>query len=345
MALTTFATNDNETKKVWDEKLFRDVEKALYFKKFMGSSAESIVHVKSQFEKEQGDRVRFALRMRLAGAGQTGSTVLEDNEEALSTHTCDLTLEQYRHAVRFRRGIDEQRAMFKIDPEARDAIKTWGEEKVDQLCFDALFDSTPSKVFYRDGTTGATSSTTTAATAKSALRAANSKISTNFISAVRTWAKTGGTRSGDQTPLRPIRVEGQDHYILLAHPDALYDLKIDSTYQSFVREAAERGKSNPLFTGAVAVIDGVVIHEHENCPIGTDGGAGAEAWSQAALLGAQSLVFAWGRKPRTIMKDFDYENQVGYAWDMVMGVTRPEFNSKDYGSMRMYLARTNVSGL
>lgn len=343
MATTTFSTNSDLTKKVWDEKLFRDVEKESYFNKFMGNSAESLVHVKTQLEKEQGDRIRIALRLRLSGSGVTGGQILENNEEAISAYYHDVTLEQYRHAVRFKRGIDEQRVMFKIDAEARDAIKSWGSEKIDQLCFDALFDASPSKTFYLDNT-GAFSANATYSTAKAALHATNSKLTPNFVMALKTWAETGGARSGGQSPVRPIKIKGKNHYVLLAHPDALYDLRTNTNYQAFVREAAERGSENPLFTGSVAIIDGVVIHAHENVPIGTDAGGASVAFSQAALMGAQSLVWAWGRRPKTVMKEFDYDNELGVAFDMICAASRPEFNSKDFGSMRVLLSRSNVSG-
>ena len=286
--------------------------------------------------------------MRLQGAGVTGTTVLEGNEERLTTYSNSVSLQQYRHAVRDDGELSRQRAMFSISDESRVAIKDWMTERIDQLKFDALGIGAgttvePSKIFYKTSAT-AFLATGTAATAKTALSATSGAgfLTLNFISFIKAWAKTGGNRQ--QTPLRPVKVNGKEYYVLVVHPDCLFDLKASSEYQQAQREAQERGKDHILFTGASAVWDGVVIHEHENCEIRADGGGASVPWARAAFLGAQSAVWAWGKRPEVIEKDFDYDNEKGYAINMIAGVARSRYNSLDFGSLGVYLARTNVSG-
>lgn len=346
MSKTAFATSNDLTKKAWEEKLFRDSVKEAYFSKFQGSGSDSIVQVKEQLTKDKGDKITFGLRMRLTGAGVTSGQILEGNEERLVTHSNSVTLEQYRHAVRDDGALSRQRAMFSISDEARSAIKDWMSEKVDQLAFDAVGVGAgatvdPSKIFYKTGSTTFLA-TGTPATAKSALHATDSKLTLSFISFIKAFAKTGGNRT--YVPLRPVKVEGKEYYVLLVHPDALFDLKATSEYQQAQREAQERGKANPLFTGAAAIWDGVVIHEHENCAIAADGGGGSVAWTKAVFLGAQSLVWAWGQRPEVIQETFDYKNEEGYGISMIAGVAKSKFNSLDYGSLGVYLSRTNVAG-
>jgi N4-gp56 family major capsid protein len=346
MAKTSFATSDALVKKAWEEKLFRDARKESYFEKFTGTDSDSLVHVQDQLEKQKGDKITFGVRMRLSGAGVTGSSILENNEEKLTTYDYSLSLEQYRHAVRDDGALTRKRAMFDIDSESETALKTWGSEKIDALCFDALGLSTgsgvtPSKVFYKTSS-GVTANS--AATAKSGITvAADSKLTPAMISAIKAWAKTGGNRQ--YVPLRPLKIGGKSYYVLLVHPDVMYDLKIDSTFAQAQREAEQRGSENPIFTGATAIWDGVVIHEHENCHIGTDGGGGSIPWAKGALLGAQSLCWSWGMRPEVVQETFDYGNQHGYAWSMICAAGKPVFNSLDYGSLGVYTSRTNVSGL
>jgi N4-gp56 family major capsid protein len=346
MAKTTFETNNALTKKAWEEKLFRDSRKDVYFEKFTGTSSESIVQRKEQLTKSKGDKITFGIRMRLAGAGVSGDAILENNEEALSTYDFSVTLDQQRHAVRDNGALTRKRVMFNIDEESKDALKVWGSEKRDLMHFDALgllstSSVTPSKVFYKPS--GGVLTANSAATAKSNLHATDSKLTPNMISGIKAWAISGGNRQ--YVPLRPVKVGGKSYYVLLVHPDVMYDLKIDSTFAQARREAMERGSENPIFTGATAVWDGVVIHEHENCAIGTDGGGGSVAWSKAALLGAQSLVVAEGERGEVVQETFDYKNQNGYAWKQILAVGKPVFNSLDYGSLGVYLSRTNISGL
>ena len=346
MAKTTFATSDALTKKAWEEKLFRDAVKESYFSKFVGSGADSIVTEKTQLTKDKGDEITIGLRMKLQGAGVTEGQPLEGNEEKLATYSMKVTLKQYRHAVRDDGAMSRKRAMFDISSESESSLKDWMSEKVDQLHFDEVgvgagATANPSKIFYK--TSSGVLSTGTAATAKSALTTADGKLTLNFLSDLKTWALTGGARS--YIPLRPVKVEGKPYFVLLTHPDAVYDLRASSEFQQAMREAEIRGKENPLFTGAVAIWDGVVVHAHENCAIATDAGSGSNVpWVKSVFLGAQALCWAWGKRPEVVQKTFDYDNEEGYAIGMIAGVKKSIFNSLDYGSLGVYLSRTNVAG-
>lgn len=339
MSKTTFATDNALTKKLWDEKLFRDAVKESYFSRFMGAGSDTIVQVKDALTKSKGDTVTFGIRMRLSGTGVTDGQVLEGAEEALTTYDDTVTLHQYRHAVRDNGELDRQRAMFDINAESVQALSDWGSEKIDSLAFDAILDS-PTRIFYK--TSSGSTSTTTAATAKAALTAADGKITPAFVSYIKAYAKTGGSRT--IVPIRPVRVDGKNYYVLLVHPDAVYDWKNDPSVQQFLREAEVRGPTNPLFTGAVAIYDGVVIHEHENIPIADDAGSGGDvSWSKGVFMGAQALVWAWGKRVATVQKKFDYDNEWGHAWGIISGTNKPVFNSLDYGSLGVYVARTDIS--
>ncbi len=329
MAKTVFTSSNALTKKAWEEKLYRDTLKDSYFSRFMGEDAKSLVQVKTELTKTKGDNITFGIRMRLTGAGVTSGTILEGNEEKLTTYDFNVSLEQYRHGVRDNGELDRQRTVFSIDDESKAALQGWGSEKIDELCSDAIHAS-PTKIFY-----GGTATST-------ATIAAGDKLTPALISKAKTWALGGGGRS--QTPLRPIRINGKNYLILLVHGDVMYDLKQDTTFSQARREALERGKDNPIFSGAEAIWDGVVIHEHENVPIVTDWGAGANIpGSKCVLMGAQSLCFAWGKRPRVVQKTFDYDNEHGYGWGMICRVAKPVFNTKDYGSVAVYVSRTQIN--
>jgi hypothetical protein len=81
-------------------------------------------------------------------------------------------------------------------------------------------------------------------------------LTLDMISWIKTWAKTGNNRA--QTPFRPVKIDGKDYYVLIVHPDCMYDLKTLSAWQQAMREAEVRGKENPLFTNASAVWNGVI---------------------------------------------------------------------------------------
>lgn len=340
MSQTTFATGNALTKKLWDEDLFRDIEKMSYWTKWHGKSADSLVHEKTQLEKNKGDNVTFGIRMRLQGAGVEDNALLEDNEEDLSTYSDSVSLKLYRHAIRDDGELTRKRAMFEIDAESREALKTWGTEKIDALHFDQI-QSAPTLNAYLNSSSAFTLDATQA-DAVTGMHATNSKLTPAFISALKTYAVTGGARTGLLTPLRPVMHKGKRYYVLLTHPDALYDLKRNSEVMNAWQYAVERGDDNPLFRDAEVVWDGVCVHAHESMTIGVNGSSVPYAYG--AFMGAQSLVWAYGKRPWTVQKTFDYDNQHGYAWNMIARCKKPAFNSKDYGSIGVVCARTNISG-
>ena len=337
MAKYGLATSDANVKKLYDENLFRDVIKEPFFSKLMSDDGTGIVHVKEDLSGKKGDQLYYPLRMRLAGAGVSGNQKLEGNEEALRDYQDSVSLERYRHGVRDDGDLTRQRAVYDVDEEAELAIRDWGTEKIDSLCFTAL-EATPTRVVYLDSS-AAFAVHSTAATALAALHATNSKITLDFLSKMKTWAKTGGARG--IIPIKPIMVDGKPHYGLLVHPDVTCDLKLTSEYKSAMRDAETRGKDNPLFTGATAIYDSVIVYEHENVSIGTNGSS--VPYCKATLLGRQSLLWAWGRRPKVVYKEFDYDEEHGWAWTLTCGVKKPKFNSLDYGSIGVYLARAKTS--
>lgn len=347
MARTVFATNDAAVKKAWNERLFRDVIAESYFPRFFGSDSSSLVHVDTQLEKGQGDRITFMLRTRDTSPGVTGNTPLEGNEAVVGNFTFNLSLEEYAHGVRVRRGIDQQRAAFSVTDEAEAQIKDWMEERIDQLCFDAIglgtgATASPTKVLFRTAaTTFSSAASYTAAAAALNGTASNGTLSMELLSALRAYSKTGGARQ--TVPLRPVKVDGKEYLVLLTHPDSMFDLKASSGWQQAQREARERSDENPIFTGAAGVVDGIVIHEHERCATFTNGAGSTLPWNRALLMGAQALTFAFGKRPEIVQEDFDYKREVGYGMSVVMGAAAPTFNSQTFGAIGVAVARTNIS--
>ena len=343
MAKTGFATDNALSKKTWEEKLFRDMVKESFFMGMSGTSSNSLMQIQNQLEKDKGDKITFGIRMRLTGDGVEEGQMLEGNEEALSTFDSSLLLKQYRHAVRDKGAMDRQRAMFSIDEEARTALQDWGTEKIDKVAYNALIAS-PTKIAYRDGgATGAFAVTGVAATAKTAL-SSTYKLNVSFLTALVTYAKTGGNRSF--VPIRPVMYKGKKYWILLVHDDHGYDIKQDTTLMNAWTYAKERGDDNPLFQDAITVWNGLIVKTYESSTIGLDAGSGGTVpWGKCVLMGAQSLLWAWGKRPAIVQKKFDYDNEDGYAWGFLGNAAKPVFNSQDYGSIGVYLPRTKISDL
>lgn len=338
MSKTGISTSNNLTRKLWDRMLYEDMAKKSYFMpRFANTKGTSFVHEKTDLEAEKGDKITFGIRMRLDKEFIVDSQS-EGYEHSLTFHDYSVTLHKYRVPVRDDGELTRKRTAFDIEKEARQAIADNGAEKMDKLIFTTLT-TNPTRVYYTtDGSTPA--QTATASTAKSALTT-SSLIFPKLISYAKSDALA--RRSSSTVPINPVIVDGKPYVVLLVHTDVRYDLANNTTMQQAHREARERGKENPIFSGADFIYDGVVIHSHESVPTGTDAGASSNVpWAKCIVLGQQAVCWAWGRRPKIVADMFDYENEHGFDWSIVAGCAKPVFNSVDYGSRGFYVARTQV---
>lgn len=147
---------------------------------------------------------------------------------------------------------------------------------------------------------------------------------------------------------------GTAMYHVLVHPKVMATLKKDPTFLSNVRQGSARGPNNPLFTGAIPTIDGMVFHEWTHCinTLGANMGANAsglgnlgDKWgtdgqvdgSRVLFLGAQALGIADLGAPTWDERDhFDYGDKPGIAISKMFGLLRPRFTSAQDGSIEEY---------
>jgi N4-gp56 family major capsid protein len=366
MGVTSITTSNEARKTVWHEELFRDIIMQGFFGPKLGanyvdslvkgyeyeSSPNDVLYVVEDLnglpakdKAGKGDKVEFTLLARLSAKDYPGVTTgqtLEGKEVPLTNYNFYLELARYRNAFSAGTPIDWHRAAFPVPKASRDSAFNWASEKIDILCFDALDVTTYSEVFYKTSNTGPTVACEAAATAKAALTAADSKLTPQFIDFVATNLKTGGAR--ERWPVRPVKIDGKNYFIWLIHPDAMFDFSNDSTMQQAHREALERGKTNPLFSGSTLVWKNNIIFEHELCSTGTTAGAGSDvAWATCYILGAQSLCWAWGQRPKMVEYTRDAGEELYHSINMTAKVGKPYFNSITYGSALAYVSRTNTA--
>ena len=157
---------------------------------------------------------------------------------------------------------------------------------------------------------------------------------------MKTLAQIGGSAN---YRMRPIRVDGQEYYVLVLHPEVAYDLFTLAGWQTAQREAQNRGDSNPIFTGSLGIWDGVVVHAHEGVSVIDDGGGAAIKGARNLFMGAQAACFAENSDMKWVEKTFDYGNQLGISAAKIYGVDISDYNSKDYGVIQYVSARTDLS--
>ena len=339
MAQTTMATGDSLKKQLYEEKLFRDVVKESYFlNKYTGKQGDetAIVNINTKLEAGKGDNVRFGIFPRFTGNFIVDGPA-EGHEQAATWFNDSVTIHKYRVAVADDGEMTRQRPMFDLYDQMKGRLKDQMTENIDELCFTAI-QASPTLVYSPLATA---TKYTAYATAKTALTSA-SLPTPNFLSWIKTVAETGLNRT--ITPLRKVKINNKSYFVYLTHNDALMSLEVNDDIMQARREAEVRGKDNPLFYDSFMVWNNVIVHSHENMTIGTNAGAGSDiAFANGVLMGAQSLLWAWARRPRLVEETFDYEDRKGVDFSFLAGTKKPVFNSQDYGSIGCITARSRVS--
>lgn len=317
----------------WAKQLAYEVGKEIYFSKFIGDTFESMIVSKSMPEGK-GKDMTFGL-VGYTGTAITGDSALEASEQSLSSHEVVVTTDQRRFGVINTGNFDDSKVLYNYRTEALAQLKRQYAEDHDAQIFDKLTITSGAGAFLRADDTA---SVYAATDPKAALTAAD-LATPGDISKLKKMAMLGTTKS---YKMKPIRVEGKDYYVLLLHPEAAYDLAQDSTWRNAQQYANIRGEDNPIFSGALGVYDGVIVHEHEGITTAADGGSGSVAYARNLFLGAGAACHAKVDDMTWVEKTFDYGNKLGIAAGQIYGVARSTFNSKDYAVMQYITARTDL---
>lgn len=321
----------NLTAKVWSKQLWVEAQKELWFErmaakieptgeKVEASGVGAIICIKEDLTKNAGDAITVPLLVKLTGAGKTGDDKLEDEEEDLTFYDFTVTVDQLRNGVRTPGLMAEQKVAFSMRNAAKIALKIWMKEKMDAEMFTAL---SASPTVNRKRIAGGRADLT-------ALLVGDT-FGTSDISLCKRKAKLATPK------IRPAIVDGREMFVVLIHPYQSKALVAEDTWKNAQRDANIRGEKNPIFSGALGIWDGCIIHEHElieSCDAaGTLPGSAvaAVAAARALFLGAQAGVYAYAKYPNWVEESFDYKNRTGFATALIYEAAKTIFNAEDYG--------------
>jgi N4-gp56 family major capsid protein len=323
---TEVTTGAAEAAKRWAEDIWIELPERVFWGPYMQESPNSIIQVKKELESQPGDRITFTLARQLTGAGVQGDATLEGSEEAVSFFSDDVTLDQFRNAVRLRGKMSERRTAFSQRMTAKQLLKDWLAAFIDNRIFTALSTSPTRAVYGGDAVSTATIES-------------GDILTLSLI----TRAKTVARKATPQ--IFPVQIEGGDYFLVVVSPDSMHDIKtLDPNWAQAQREAQVRGNQNPLFTGAEGIYDGCVIRSCTRVAVTTNWGTGANLnGSENLFCGRQAGAYAWGNKPEWVEQAFDYANKTGFAIGAILEVTKAVFNAQDNGLIAIRTYRTNVA--
>jgi len=346
MASTKFSVSDALAVKLWAKKLAAEALKATKIRPLIGTSSSSIIHRKMETSKGAGDQVTFGLRMQLSGAGRTEGETLEGHEEALTTYSDSLLINELRWGVRVRseNSIDQQRVTFDMRKEAKAGLVDWFAGRYSEAFFNQVC--------------GYTVQSDTRYTGQNAVSAP--------ASGRHIWKGTTKTDEGQGTsdlftidlidkakeaaitadpPVRPIMIGGEEKYVIYLDPYQVTDLRTSTDTGQWldIQKAAMQGgkiSKNPIYTGSLGEYNGVVIRMSHDVTQGVNSTTGVAESNvrRAVFLGAQSAAYAVGNRGRVagfewIEEKFDYKKEIGITGDSMWGMKKCQFNSTDFGTI------------
>jgi N4-gp56 family major capsid protein len=352
LAKTEFGVNHPLANKLWSKKLLRETLKATWVGKFMGRSSGDIVQFNPEL-KQVGDKLTYGLRMLLTGDGVQGDATLEGNEESLTFFSDSLLINQLRHAVRSGGKMSEQRVPYSVREEARQGLSDWFADRLDAGFMNQLAgntSATDTKVTGQNATVAPDNNhwvmaTGVAGTNTEASLSASSVFSLSLIDTAVVKAKMLSPA------VRPLRINGEEKRVMFIHPYAHLQLRANTATGQYmdIQKAAVMGgqiSKNPIYTGAIAEYNGVIMHESTRVPWGTVAQApdsktalGVTSVARNIFCGAQAGVCCTGKntgeglEATWVEELFDYKNQLGVGAGLIFGLKKSVFNSLDFGTI------------
>ncbi len=342
MADTSIGTDHNLTVKHWSAVMFKTALKQVFFGKFVGKGDNNIIETKTDLTKEKGDQVTFGLRVPLTGTGVTGDGALEGNEEAMVFHDFAVKIDLRANAVRSAGKMSLRRPAFDFKQQAKNALAEWMADVIDDDTVYALSgvanpagtvaasEPTAARSFYGGQTTAGV--LTSGSDMTDITSQTDHLFGTKVIEHVKRQAKRLDPK------IRPVMDGDRELYTMFINPLQGKALRADEDWIESQQKANVRGEKNPIFSGASGIWDGVVIHEYEriltteaNSAFGAETDEPTVPAARALFCGAQAGVHAYGQYPGWYEKNFEYGRVPGVATDIVIGIKKPVFDSKEYG--------------
>lgn len=339
--LTRFLTNDPLTRKKWARDLFSIILPAVEFNSLVGSGSDSIVQMRKELGKGEGDEITFGIRLPLQGAGVVGDNTVEGNEEKLRFRNFKCTIEELNHAVDTGGRMEEQRVPYDLMKEGKEALQDWWTDKLSDYVINVLFSNSGFRVAGQEFAQpimepDALHHLVINSKANEAAITSDDTISLSFLDALKQRAEVP---KDNAYKIRPMKVGGKNYFRVLMHNYTFEELRQNTNvgeWGDLLRAA------NKLQIPEVEIVyNGLMISRTERAPVMVPHSADPRAGAyRVALMGAQSAVWAWGgagESKSTTMSFVPYtrdaERYVMVRGGGIWGCRKTRFEGMDFGIM------------
>lgn len=294
---------------LWGRYVYEEARAMHFWERFSGPEGSGMPFiVKSELLTEPGDVIHISQLANLSGSGVTGETRLRGTEEKLSLAEVTLTPEWNRHAVSDTAKASKQ-ILHAFREKASKALAYWMKSKMDASAW------TAARTTASTGFEAAAISQVFAGTAT----AIDELVATDTFGVAEIRKAAAILESNNIMKVSvPGMPAGEGYYLCFINPWQAYNLKADSEWISNHQNASERGKDNPLFTGALGEIDGVIVHSTTQATAADNANSPVVSCARAVMVGQEAICrglnedIVWSEQ----VDDYEFEHGIGIraAW-------------------------------
>lgn len=253
--------SDADTKVAYSQKVTKEVTRKSKVNPFIARSEDDTTSIIKTVLKpcEMGSVVGVEMEDSLTESGAVGNVDFSASGEELKNIKMFVKVDRFQHAVPSTQSIINQRNADKFKSRAKTSLTNWGTMKFDKIFFSAMSADCTNVVVAGHHTDADTTNLVKA-----------DVLTTSDVEEAKNRALLGLDAAGNAThpPLVPTTTtknenlgyyEELKYFVMLVGTHTARHIKNDANWAEARKEALERGKTNPIFTGALGFWDGVLI--------------------------------------------------------------------------------------
>ena len=338
---TRILTNDSLTRKRWAKDLFAVLLPAVEFNELIGTGSDSIIQIRTELGKGEGDALTFGIRLPLVGEGTVGRAKIEGNEEELRLRDFKMTIEELNHAVDTGGKMEEQRIPYNLMQEGKDGLQEWWSNKLSDYVINVLAGNSKFKIagkIFGDAITEPDTAHffTPAGVAEASLDI-TAKMDLAFLDKLKQAAEVGDPLNGTYM-LRPLVKAGKKYFKVIMHNYVFDQLRLNTNigqWGDLVRAANKLAEPNVEIE-----YNGLLIMKSRRMPLVVNMSSTLEGSGiyRTVVLGSQAACFAWGgagESKSSVMSFVPYTRDANrfamIRGGGIFGCRKVGFDTKDYG--------------